>query len=79
MPIGTVKWFDVTKGFGFIHGCDGEEQDIFVHYTAIFGDGFRVLREGERVEFELLKTDKGPQAKAVRRLDVGIEGDGSPV
>ncbi|MBK9120793.1 MAG: cold shock domain-containing protein [Phycisphaerales bacterium] len=61
---GNVKWFDSKKGYGFIIGPEGE--DVFVHYTSIDGDGFRSLREGEQVEYELLRTDKGLQAGHVK-------------
>jgi CspA family cold shock protein len=66
MPSGVVKWFDVKKGFGFIQGTDGG-KDIFVHYTSITGDGFKSLKDGESVEYELLNSDRGPQARNVRR------------
>jgi CspA family cold shock protein len=66
MVAGTVKWFDCKKGFGFIRG-DEEGKDIFVHYTSIEGDGFRSLKDGEPVEFELVESDKGLQARNVRR------------
>lgn len=68
MPEGVVKWFDAKKGFGFIVGPDGS-KDIFVHYTSITGDGFRSLKDGEKVEYELLDSDKGPQARDVRRVE----------
>lgn len=64
MAGGNVKWFDTKKGYGFIVGPEG--RDIFVHYTSIDGDGFRSLREGEAVEFELLQTPKGLAASHVR-------------
>ncbi len=63
MPEGTVKWFDSSKGYGFITTPDGE--DIFVHYTFIPGDGYRKLEQGEKVVFELVKSHKGPQARNV--------------
>ncbi|MDH4227847.1 MAG: cold-shock protein [Deltaproteobacteria bacterium] len=63
MAKGTVKWFNETKGFGFIQQESGE--DVFVHYTAIQGDGFKTLKEGERVEFEVVQGAKGPQAANV--------------
>jgi cold shock CspA family protein len=66
MPSGVVKWFDVKKGFGFIQGPDGG-KDIFVHYSSIEGEGFRSLKDGETVEFELADSDRGPQACNVRR------------
>lgn len=66
MTTGTVKWFDTKKGFGFIVNPEG--QDVFVHYTSIDGEGFRSLKDGERVEFEQMQGDKGLLAKHVRRL-----------
>lgn len=63
MANGKVKWFNDTRGFGFIEQDSGE--DVFVHYTAISGDGFRTLREGEEVEFEITDGPKGPQAANV--------------
>jgi len=63
---GKVKWFNESKGFGFIEGED--DKDIFVHYSAILGEGFRKLEEGEEVEYELEDGPKGPSAKAVKRL-----------
>ena len=65
MAQGTVKWFNDSKGFGFISQEAGE--DVFVHHTAIQMDGFRSLTEGERVEFEVTKGPKGLQAQNVRR------------
>jgi CspA family cold shock protein len=62
---GTVKWFNGAKGYGFIARDDGE--DVFVHYSAIQGDGFRDLQEGERVEFSVEQGPKGPAAADVRR------------
>ena len=67
MPTGQVKWFDPRKGYGFIIGTEG--QDIFVHYSAILGDGFRYLKDGETVDYELVQGDKGDQAKNVVRSD----------
>jgi CspA family cold shock protein len=63
MPQGTVKWFNNKRGWGFIVKEDGE--DIFVHYSAIKGDGFKSLDEGQRVQFEIEKGDKGPAAANV--------------
>ncbi|MGH2581414.1 MAG: cold-shock protein [Anaerolineales bacterium] len=60
---GTVKWFNATKGFGFIQQDEGE--DVFVHYSAIVGDGYRSLEEGQRVEFVVVQGQKGPQAQDV--------------
>jgi CspA family cold shock protein len=65
MSKGTVKWFNDAKGYGFISQAEGD--DVFVHFSAIVGDGFRTLAEGEEVEFELAQTDKGPQATNVIR------------
>jgi cold shock protein len=66
MVTGTVKWFDTKKGFGFLT-LEGREGDIFVHYTSIEGEGFRSLRDGEIVEFDLVESEKGLQAHHVRR------------
>lgn len=65
MPRGTVKWFNDSKGYGFIQEVTG--GDVFVHFSAIAGEGFRTLAEGEEVEFELRETDKGVQAAEVVR------------
>ena len=65
MPTGKVKWFDPKKGYGFIIGDEG--QDVFVHYTSILGEGFRVLKDGETVDYELAESDKGFQARNVSR------------
>jgi len=67
MPSGVVKWFDVKKGFGFIAGSN-EGKDVFVHYSSIEGEGFKSLKDGEVVEYELTDSDKGPQARNVRRV-----------
>ena len=63
---GNVKWFDPKKGFGFIIGP--ENQDVFVHYSQIQGDGFRSLKDGEPVDYELVQGEKGWQARAVQRV-----------
>ncbi len=63
---GTVKWFNASKGFGFIQRMTGE--DVFVHFSAIEGDGYRSLEEGAAVEFEVVKGPKGLQAANVVRL-----------
>lgn len=65
---GQVKWFDPKKGYGFILGPSG--QDVFVHYTQIEGDGFRSLKDGETVQYELVEGDKGYQARTVQREEV---------
>jgi len=65
---GTVKWFNDQKGFGFIARSNGE-KDVFVHHSAILGQGYKTLREGERVEFEVTEGQKGPAAANVQRLD----------
>jgi CspA family cold shock protein len=65
MATGPVKWFDTKKGFGFIVSPDGE--DVFVHFSSIEGDGFRSLKDGEVVEYELIRGEKGLSAKNVRR------------
>jgi len=66
MTEGTIKWFNEKKGFGFISREDGD--DVFVHYSAIEGDGFRTLTEGQRVEFEIQEGPKGLQAAKVRGI-----------
>lgn len=66
MKKGTVKWFNATKGFGFITTEDGD--DVFVHFSAIGGDGFKSLDEGQAVEFEVTDGEKGPQAVNVTKL-----------
>ena len=67
MVTGQVKWFDVKKGFGFIVGP--QQQDVFVHYSSIAADGFRTLKDGEDVEYELISGEKGFHAKDVRRVN----------
>jgi len=63
---GTVKWFNDAKGFGFITPEDGS-QDCFVHFSAISGDGFRSLAEGDQVEFDIVQGEKGPAAENVAK------------
>ena len=67
MATGTVKWFNDDKGFGFITP-DDEGKDLFVHHTAISGEGFRSLDEGAKVEFEVEAGDKGPKAVNVQKI-----------
>jgi cold shock protein len=66
MSIGTVKWFDSKKGFGFILNPEG--MDVFVHFSSIEGDGFRSLKDGERVEYQQVSGAKGLSAQAVKRV-----------
>ena len=66
MATGLVKWFNDSKGFGFIQ-ADGNERDVFVHYTAISGEGFKTLAEGQRVMFDLIDGPKGPHATNVMK------------
>ena len=66
MVRGTVKWFNEAKGFGFISQPEGE--DVFVHFSAIQGDGFKTLSDGEAVEFEVARGPKGLMAQSVRKV-----------
>ena len=66
MEQGTVKWFNAEKGFGFISREDG--SDVFVHFSAIQGDGFKTLEEGQAVTFDVEDSDRGPQAVNVEKL-----------
>ncbi len=70
MAQGTVKWFNADKGYGFI-AVDGG-RDVFVHFSAIQSDGYRSLEEGQRVEFEITQTERGPQAEAVRPCSTSV-------
>lgn len=69
MTIGKVKWFDPKKGYGFIVGDQG--QDVFVHYSSIVGEGFRVLKDGEEVKYEMIQGEKGYQARNVTQMGQG--------
>jgi CspA family cold shock protein len=66
MHTGTVKWFDVKKGFGFIINPEG--KDVFVHFSSIEGDGFRTLKDGDQVEYEEIDSGKGLAARSVKRV-----------
>lgn len=68
MATGTVKWFNEKKGFGFIVP-EGEDRDVFVHYSEIKGEGFKTLTEGDKVQFEIFEGDKGVRAKDVVRME----------
>ena len=67
MAVGTVKWFNAEKGYGFIT-VDGDSADVFVHFSAIESTGYRSLEENQRVEFEIGQGPKGPQAESVRAI-----------
>ncbi|HUB26117.1 MAG TPA: cold-shock protein [Tepidisphaeraceae bacterium] len=67
MPTGTVKWFDAKKGFGFIVNAQG--QDVFVHFSTIEGEGFRSLKDGEKVDYEESTGPKGLSAANVKRIE----------
>ena len=67
MPQGTVKWFNDQKGYGFIT-VEGGSKDVFVHHSAIEGEGFKSLAEGDRVNFEIEQGAKGPSAAKVKKL-----------
>ena len=67
MATGTVKWFNPTKGYGFVQPQDGG-KDVFVHHSAIQGEGFKSLAEGDRVSFDVVSGAKGPAAENVRKL-----------
>jgi len=67
MPTGTVKWFDDRKGYGFIEP-DGGGEDVFVHFAAVEGEGYKTLEEGQQVQFEIVQGDKGLQASNVSKV-----------
>jgi CspA family cold shock protein len=69
MASGKVKWWDNKKGFGFISQENG--QDVFVHHKGIAGEGFKVLKEGEEVFFDIVSSEKGPKAENVKRATAG--------
>ena len=73
METGTVKWFNRTKGFGFIEREGGD--DVFVHYSAIEGDGFKKLDQGDKVEFEITQGDKGEQAVNVSLINPVVNAE----
>lgn len=70
---GQVKWFDPKKGYGFIVGPEG--QDVFVHFSQIMGDGFRSLKDGEPVDYDLVEGDKGLQAREVKRSEAAVAAE----
>jgi cold shock protein len=77
---GLVKWFNDSKGYGFIQAADDKDnRDIFVHYTAISGEGFKTLAEGQQVLFELVDSPKGPQALNVAKADAPTESPAAEV
>ncbi|MFN0185495.1 MAG: cold-shock protein [Aquabacterium sp.] len=75
MPTGTVKWFNDAKGFGFIESDEGG-PDIFAHFSAIEMDGFRTLKQGSKVQFELVQGPKGQLAQAIKPVNVSMPTDG---
>jgi cold shock protein len=76
MHTGTVKWFDVKKGFGFILNPEG--KDVFVHFSSIEGDGFRTLKDGDQVEYEEIDSGKGLAARNVKRVKTPGAAAGMP-
>ena len=76
MATGKVKWFDPKKGYGFIIGEQG--QDVFVHYTSILGEGFKALKDGEVVDYELATGEKGFQGRNVCRPDAAASDVANP-
>src|SRR5215211_7476413 len=75
MPTGNVKWFDSKKGFGFIISPEG--KDVFVHFSSIEGDGFRSLKDGEKVDYEQIQGEKGLLAQHVRRIQAAAKSGSS--
>ena len=71
MASGKVKWFDNKRGFGFIAQESG--QDVFVHHTSILGKGYKTLHEGEKVNFEIIASERGPKAQNVQRVQRRLE------
>ncbi len=69
MPTGTVKWFSNVKGYGFVNADGNEDEDIFVHFSAIEMDGYKKLTSGQRIEFEIDKGPKGLQAHKIRSIN----------
>jgi CspA family cold shock protein len=67
MPVGSVKWFSDQKGYGFLV-VEGGDKEVFVHHSAIQMEGFRTLKEGDRVQFEIVESERGPQAASVMIL-----------
>ncbi len=76
MPEGTVKWFNDAKGFGFIEP-DGGGPDVFAHFSAIQMDGFRTLKQGSRVAYEVAQGPKGDLAQAIAPLSTAVSGSGA--
>lgn len=74
---GTVAWFNNAKGYGFLTHNEG--KDVFCHYTAIEAEGYKSLKEGDPIEFDVVQGDKGPQAANVKRLKSGEPGTRSPI
>ncbi|HOF18681.1 MAG TPA: cold shock domain-containing protein [Phycisphaerae bacterium] len=77
MAKGTVKWFDNSKGYGFVR-AEGEDKDIFVHHSCIQAEGFRTLKEGESVQFEVVQGPKGLKAENVIRLEAAAQPSQQP-
>lgn len=73
MQLGKVKWFNNAKGYGFIVYEEDQSKDLFVHYSAIQGEGYKSLKAGDKVSFELADTPKGPQARNITALQKPVE------